>query len=61
MPDVVFSVEQLRSGQTEAPSLTAAPEDCLMADTVDSDHYGESSELSSGGLDAEEASLASRL
>lgn len=41
MPDVVFSVEQLRCGQTEAPSHTVAPEDCLMADTVDSDHHGE--------------------
>lgn len=38
---MVFSVEQLRCGQTEAPSRTVAPEDCLMADTVDSDHHGE--------------------
>lgn len=36
MPDVVFSVEQLRCGRTEAPSQTVAPEDCLMADTLDS-------------------------
>ncbi|XP_075892664.1 hypoxia inducible factor 1 subunit alpha, like [Nelusetta ayraudi] len=38
MPDVVFSVEQLRCGRTEAPSQTVVPEDCLMADTLDSNH-----------------------
>lgn len=63
MPDVVFSVEQLRCGQTEAPPHTAAPEDCLMADTVDSDHHGESPGFRcvSGCSDAEEASLACEL
>lgn len=39
---MVFSVEQLRCGQTEAPSQTVAPEDCLMADSLDSNHDGES-------------------
>lgn len=42
MPDVVFSVEQLRCGRAEAPSQTEAPEDCLMADALDSSQDGES-------------------
>lgn len=39
---MVFSVEQLRCGRTEAPPQTVAPEDCLMADALDSNHDGES-------------------